>query len=126
MQFSGWVHSQLPLPHMYQPQLVSPQPAYVTWTHEPDGSRRFCIDGYLDERANWIAWRGIRVRNWHRPLSTYMSALLDAGFELRHFDEPAPQGIDDDKARRYRRAPNFLIMEWQKVGHFRYSHFAFA
>jgi SAM-dependent methyltransferase len=88
----------------------------VGWTHEPDGSRRFCIDGYLEERANWIAWRGIRIRNWHRPLSRYMRALLDAGFVLRHFDEPAPQGVDDDKAQRYRRAPNFLVMAWRKPG----------
>lgn len=86
----------------------------VGWTHEPDGSRRFCIDRYLEERVQWIAWRGIRVRNWHRPMRTYMQALLGAGFQLLHFDEPAPQGIDDDKAERYRRAPNFLVMAWRK------------
>lgn len=86
----------------------------VGWTQEPDGSRRFCIDHYLEERSNWIGWRGIEVRNFHRPLETYMRTLLTAGFVLRHFAEPAPIGIDDDKARRYRRAPNFLLMEWQK------------
>ena len=37
------------------------------WTREPDGSRRFCIDHYLDERAVWAEWRGIRIQNWHRP-----------------------------------------------------------
>lgn len=86
------------------------------WTHEPDGSRRFCIDHYLQERPTWIEWRGIRVRNWHRPMQTYMTALLAAGFTLRHFAEPAPVGVDDAKADRYRRAPNFLVMEWQKTG----------
>lgn len=84
------------------------------WTHEPDGSRRFCIDHYLEERTTWVAWQGIRVRNFHRPLQTYMTALLAAGFRLVHFAEPAPVSIDDDKARRYRRAPNFLLMEWEK------------
>lgn len=84
------------------------------WTHEPDGSRRFCIDHYFEERAEWVAWRGIRIRNWHRPLSAYFSALLDRGFQLRAFDEPLPQGVDDDKARRYRRVPNFLMMRWEK------------
>lgn len=85
------------------------------WTHEPDGSRRFCIDHYLEERPIWSAWRGIRIRNWHRPMQAYMAGLLDAGFELRHFAEPGPHGADDDKARRYRRVPNFLLMEWQKA-----------
>lgn len=83
------------------------------WTHEPDGSRRFCIDRYFEERPVEAEWRGIRVRNWHRPMSTYMRLLLDAGFALRHFDEPAPHDVDDDKARRYRRVPNFLVVDWQ-------------
>jgi len=86
------------------------------WTREPDGSRRFCIDHYLQERPVETAWRGIRIINWHRPLATYMSGLLDEGFVLEHFAEPAPQGVDDDKADRYRRAPNFLVMRWRKAG----------
>ncbi|MBB5209247.1 class I SAM-dependent methyltransferase [Chiayiivirga flava] len=85
------------------------------WSREPDGSRRFCIDHYLDERPIPAQWRGIRIENWHRPMQAYLGGLLDAGFELRHFSEPAPVGVDDDKARRYRRVPNFLIMEWRKA-----------
>jgi SAM-dependent methyltransferase len=84
------------------------------WTREPDGSRRFCIDHYLDERPVWVAWRGIGVRNWHRPLQAYIGGLLEAGFALRHFAEPEPTGVTDEKADRYRRVPNFLIMEWEK------------
>jgi SAM-dependent methyltransferase len=86
------------------------------WTREPDGSRRFCIDHYLEVRETWVEWRGIRIRNWHRPLHVYLQALLGAGFNLVHFDEPAPVGADDDKADRYRRAPNFLLMEWRRAG----------
>lgn len=85
------------------------------WTREPDGSRRFCIDGYLDERVVQIGWRGVSIQNWHRPLGVYMSAFLDAGFTLVHFSEPEPT-IGGEKADRYRRAPNFLIMEWRKAG----------
>lgn len=88
----------------------------IGWSREADGSRRFSIDHYLQERVNLIAWNGIEVQNWHRPLSRYLQALLDTGFALRHFAEPEPVGIDDEKARRYRRAPNFLIMEWKKDG----------
>jgi SAM-dependent methyltransferase len=84
------------------------------WTTGADGVRRFAIDGYLDERAIWVEWRGIRVENRHRPLSTYMTTLLDLGLELRHFAEPAPTGGDPATVDRYRRAPWFHIMEWQK------------
>lgn len=86
------------------------------WTRETDGSQRYCIDHYLDERVEWIAWSGVRVRNWHRPLGAYMDAFLDAGLCLTHFAEPAPEGVTGEKADRYRRVPNFLIMEWQKPG----------
>lgn len=86
------------------------------WAHDRDGELRFAIDHYLEERVQWVGWRGIRIQNHHRPLSTYLQGLLDAGFALRHFAEPAPHGIDDDKADRYRRVPNFLLMEWQKTG----------
>jgi SAM-dependent methyltransferase len=84
------------------------------WTSQQDGNQRFCIDHYLDERVRWVAWGGIRVQNWHRPLGTYMQTLLEAGFELRYFAEPEPLGGDAGKAERYRRAPYFLLMEWQK------------
>ena len=73
------------------------------------------IDNYLEERAIRIQYRGIRVVNHHRPLRTYMRALLAAGLELRYFDEPEP-GVDApaEKATAYRRVPWFLVMEWMK------------
>lgn len=86
---------------------------HLGWTREPDGTRRFCIDDYMVERPVLTEWRGISVTNWHRPMGVYMRAFLDQGFILRHFDEPLPD-IDGDKADRYRRVPNFLIMEWER------------
>ena len=84
------------------------------WVQDSDGQPRFCIDHYLDERAVWVSWRGIRIQNWHRPLSAYMIPLLEAGMILRHFCEPAPTGGDRQKADKYRRVPFFHIMEWRK------------
>lgn len=84
------------------------------WITDGLGQKRFCIDHYLEERAVWVAWHGIRIRNWHRPLSTYMTTFLSNGFELRHFSEPVPVGGDAARASRYRRVPYFHIMEWQK------------
>lgn len=84
------------------------------WIADPEGESRFLIDNYLEERADWFSWRGVRILNWHRPLSTYMTLLLSNGLQLRHFAEPAPHGGDPAKAKRYRRVPYFLIMEWEK------------
>jgi SAM-dependent methyltransferase len=84
------------------------------WVRDPGGEHRFYIDRYMEERPEWFAWRGIRVHNWHRPLSTYMSLLLEQGLRLSHFSEPLPVGGDPAKFERYRRLPYFVMMEWQK------------
>jgi len=86
------------------------------WVKDADGRYvHYPVDNYLSERATWIEYRGIRVRNHHRPLRTYLRALLDAGLTLTYFDEPGP-GADAPAARaaRYVRAPWFLVMEWHK------------
>jgi len=85
------------------------------WTQDADGQKRFMIDNYLTERSEWAAWRGIRIRNWHRPLSLYISALIGEGLNLRYFSEPAPRGGDPAKSDLYRRVPLFMVMEWQKL-----------
>jgi len=84
------------------------------WETDWSGHAKFAIDDYLEERANWVSWRGIRIRNWHRPLSTYMTLLLDQGLVLTHFAEPEPIGGDARQGDRYRRVPWFMIMEWRK------------
>ena len=74
----------------------------------------FAVDRYLEPRAEWQSWRGIRILNWHRPLKDYMQWFLAQGLVLTHFDEPAPVGGPPDRAESYRRAPWYLIMEWRK------------
>jgi SAM-dependent methyltransferase len=86
------------------------------WVKDGAGQHLYYpIDDYLQERSMWIEYRGIRIMNHHRPLSTYLRALLDAGLRLAFFDEPAPStGAPTSKAMSYRRAPWFLVMEWVK------------
>lgn len=89
------------------------------WRRLEDGSLGWIIDGYMEERAYWIGWGQLRVQNWHRPLSTYMSLLLGAGLQLTHFDEPLPRGGDADELERRglanaRRVPGFVVMDWVK------------
>lgn len=83
--------------------------------YDARGRYSYAVDGYLDERSQWVEWGGIRIVNWHRPLETYMSLLLDQGLILTHFAEPAPTGGDPAKVDRYRRAPWFHVMEWRKA-----------
>lgn len=100
--------------------LVANQTGFATavvgggWTRDWTGKQRFEIDDYLEARPLAQSWRGINVRNWHRPLEFYMRAFLAAGLTLTHFAEPAPHGGPPDKADRYRRVPLFVVMEWRK------------
>lgn len=86
------------------------------WTQASNGAPCFGFDHYLEPRATWVEWKGIRVQNWHRPLQTYMQLLLGAGLQLVHFAEPAAHSGDPARIVRYNRAPWFVLMEWAKPG----------
>jgi SAM-dependent methyltransferase len=88
----------------------------AAWIKAEDGTHlHFPLDTYLDERCDVVTWRSIKIDNWHRPLSSYMSLLLEQGLRLTYFDEPAPHSGDPEIVARYRRAPWHMVMEWQKV-----------
>ncbi len=82
------------------------------WSREPEP--RFCIDRYLEIRELLSEWKGIRITNWHRPLSYYMQLLLCEGLILRHFDEPRAHGGDPATVAKYDRVPWLMMMEWEK------------
>jgi SAM-dependent methyltransferase len=84
------------------------------WRSGTDGSQYYTFDHYMTERSDWIGWGNLRVLNWHRPLSTYMSLLLEAGLYLRYFDEPLPHGGDAEQIELFKRVPGFLVMDWEK------------
>lgn len=86
------------------------------WIKDADGRRlHYPLDHYLQERAMWIEYRGIRIVNHHRPLGTYMRTLLDTGLTLTHFDEPSPSAAaPPSRAAAYARVPWFHVMEWRK------------
>lgn len=90
--------------------------AETGWVRGMSGARtHYPVDNYLEERAFWTEWRGIRIVNHHRPLSAYMREFLRHGLELKFFGEPAPIAeAPEPKAGRYRRAPWFVVMEWRK------------
>ncbi|MEM8850714.1 MAG: methyltransferase domain-containing protein [Pseudomonadota bacterium] len=69
---------------------------------------------YLDEDAAWFEWDGLRIRNWHRPLSRYMAAFLGAGLTLTAFEEPRPTGGPPDRVQAYADMPYLMLMAWRK------------
>lgn len=84
------------------------------WMRDEDGQLMYWpVDRYLDEFSMRSEWSGINIVNWHRPLSAYMTALLDAGLRLMFFDEPQALGGEAERQARYRRMPWFLLMEWR-------------
>lgn len=86
------------------------------WVRDLLGRKKhFPVDDYLETKGHWVSWRGISIRNWHRPLSAYMGWFLGQGLALTHFDEPAPTGGDPAKADGYRRVPFYVVMEWRKA-----------
>lgn len=87
------------------------------WLRDGDGKELYVpIDNYGTEWSAVYEWRGIRIRNWHRPLSGYMTAYLRAGLILRRFLEPVPP--EELRARpefgRAFRVPWFTVMVWEK------------
>lgn len=87
------------------------------WRRDENGERMYVpIDRYASEWGEVYEWAGLRLRNYHRPLSGYMSAYLGAGLLLREFLEPTP----DEQFRSVPefsgafRVPWFNVMLWEK------------
>lgn len=92
--------------------------ASTAWVRDEQGRRLYRpVDRYLEERPIPLEWRDIRVINWHRPLSSYMQAYLDAGFVLRDFLEPMPADDslrDNPHFEDWYRVPEFTVMVWER------------
>ena len=88
------------------------------WARDEQGRRLYQrIDRYADEWAYVAEWSGIRIINYHRPLSAYMRAYLDSGLILRSFLEPVPEDQSlrpNDLFEDWFRVPLFNVMLWQK------------
>jgi len=88
------------------------------WARDEQGTRLYHrIDNYAGEHPHVLTWAGISILNWHRPLSYYMTALLESGLQLRVFEEPVPEDDSlrsDPRFEDWYRVPLFYVMLWQK------------
>lgn len=78
---------------------------------------RYGLSDYLAERPMTLEWAGLRIRNWHRPLSGDMEAFLGAGLILRRYLEPVPEDASLAGKPRYEswfKVPTFDVMVWEK------------
>lgn len=88
------------------------------WEKDASGNKLFRrLDHYFDEIGERVAWSGIDVCNWHRPLEAYVQAFLECGLILDRFIEPRPseqQVAERPAIAEHLRVPNFLAMRWCK------------
>jgi len=85
------------------------------WRYDGEGRpTEFAIDNYTREWAAQVEWSGIRILNWHRPLSGYVQAYLNAGLVLEWYEDLMPVAGYVDTDDRYARAPWFDMMVWRK------------
>jgi len=88
------------------------------WLKNQQGEKQiFPVDNYTFEWGSKVAWKGIEVVNYHRPMSDYMKAFLSQQLTLKSYEEPLPSAQDvrdHPNVKDYLRVPVFVVMEWQK------------
>lgn len=80
----------------------------------------FKVDNYLDEKSYERYWKTKEgekfprpITFFHRKVSTYVNALVSAGFTIDVIDEPIPPP-GDDFFERERRIPFFMVFKAMK------------
>ena len=77
------------------------------------GQSNMAIANYLTEHCGWAKWRGLRVKNRHRPLSQYIQEALQAGLRLVDFQEPVADA-GWARSESYNHAPYMWLQLWCK------------
>lgn len=83
------------------------------WYYDESGNiLHFPVDRYYYEGEREAVFLGERVIKYHRTLTTYLTVLLENGFELRHIIEPQPpeEMMDIPGMRDEMRRPMMLLV----------------
>lgn len=88
------------------------------WELDVDGNRiGWHLDNYAESRQITSEWSGIKINNYHRPLSTYLQTFLATGFTLKSFDEAIPTDeeiAETPELAAQRICPYFNLQVWIK------------
>ncbi|MBT9316206.1 class I SAM-dependent methyltransferase [Leptothoe spongobia] len=85
------------------------------WIKDAAGNKAYRkVDRYMEHFAMDLEWRGIRIKNYHRPLSYIFGLFLNHGFVLTRFIEPLPD-LSDPYYNEEWRVPNFQIYSFKRT-----------
>ncbi len=88
------------------------------WIRDHRRKLFYPLDNYTEEgKREFIMLGSTSIVNMHRMVSSYVSAFLDAGFELEGLHEPVPsdeQLVENPKFDVELRVPNFIIYVLKK------------
>lgn len=88
------------------------------WVRDAEGNKiHFAMDNYNEEVGTAVAWEGISIFNYHRPLHFYINAFLESGLQLVKFLEPLPSSEAVKEAPSladYLRVPFMNLTTWRK------------
>jgi SAM-dependent methyltransferase len=86
------------------------------WVKHGDGEHvHYPVDRYLDEHSLWLEWAGIRIENFHRPLSAYMVGVSGKRACAEIFRRARCRIGRSGFRERHHRVPWFVVMEWQRL-----------
>mgnify|MGYP001800739756 CR=1 FL=1 len=85
------------------------------WIKDDAGNKAYRkVDRYKEHFEMDLEWRGIRIKNYHRPLSYVFGLFLNHGFVLTRFIEPLPD-LSDPYYDEEWRVPNFQIYSFKRI-----------
>ncbi len=83
------------------------------WVKDASGARLYrTVDRYMEEFAMDLAWSGLTVVNFHRPLSHILEAFFACGPVMDGFIEPLPPTDDPWYVDEFR-VPTFQVMTFR-------------
>lgn len=87
------------------------------WTKDWKGKKLYRkVDRYMEEFPMDLEWKGIRITNYHRPLSYTLGLFHHRNFVTTQLLEPLPP-VDDPQYEYEHRCPNFQIFVLRKESH---------
>ena len=87
----------------------------ASWVKDEAGNKSYRkVDRYMEHFSLDLEWNGIKIQNYHRPLSYVLGVFLKQGFVLTEFVEPLPAQADPNYNDE-RRVPTFQLFSFKRL-----------